>query len=100
MPHKLFRYMLLSLSILSFHCTLAQNDPAACHNLKSGTFYSYPPNVNDNWKSERNGDMQAEINLTTGDTLYFQVAWSGNCQYSLTYKSGGKKTQTGRAGPV
>lgn len=91
MLQKFFRSLLLGVLFFPFHYTSAQTDQPACQNLKNGSFYSYPANAADNWKSERNGDLQAEINLTTGDTIHFQVTWSGACQYSLKYKSGGKK---------
>jgi hypothetical protein len=86
-----FRSLLFCLLILPFKQIAAQNGLTTCPNLKEGTFYSYPLNSNDNWKSIRNGTIQEEINLTTGDTLYFDVTWTGDCLYTLKYKSGGKK---------
>ena len=89
---SLFRRSSLSLLFFSLlQYASAQNDLPACQNVKEGIFYSYPTNANDNWKSVRTGDLQQEINLTTGDTILFQVSWPDKCQYSLKYKSGGKK---------
>jgi hypothetical protein len=85
-----FCLFLFCLSLLPFQKTFAQNDQPPCVNVKDGTFYSYAVNSNDNWKSVRNGDVQEEINLITGDTIHFQVKWANNCEYSLKYKSGGK----------
>ena len=87
----LSKCLLITIFIFSAEWASAQNDLPNCQNVKEGTFYSYPSNVNDNWKSIRTGDVQQEINLTTGDTIVFQVAWPEKCQYTLKYKSGGKK---------
>lgn len=91
MLQPFFRFTIFCLSLLSFQNVNAQTGQPSCQNLKEGTFYSYPINSNDNWKSVRNGAIQEEINLTTGDTIQFKVTWSGDCTYSLKYASGGKK---------
>lgn len=71
----------------------AQTQPTvgSCPDIQNGVYYSYPLNSNDRWKSERNGDIQQEINLETGDTLLFKVSWGRKCEYTLNYKSGGEK---------
>jgi hypothetical protein len=91
MPSFFCRSVLSLLFSSLLHSAFAQNDLPACQNVKEGIYYSYPTNVNDNWKSVRKGDLQQEINLTTNDTILFQVSWPDQCQYSLKYKSGGKK---------
>lgn len=62
-----------------------------CSEVKEGVFYSNPNNSNDQWRSERKGAMQTEINLVTGDTSTWQVSWENDCQYTLKYLSGGKQ---------
>ncbi len=90
MRYHLSRPLVFLLSVLIVSSASAQPDPAACEKLKTGIFYSYPVNVNDNFKSERSADRQLEINTVTGDTIYFQIKWN-KCQYSLKYISGGNK---------
>jgi len=71
----------------SCNAALAQSE---CTSLKSGTFYSYPKNTLEQWKSERTGEYQKETNLVTGDTSLWKVSWQKGCNYTLKYVSGGK----------
>lgn len=86
-----FRIFLVISLVLAQFAVKAQEVRESCPEIKDGTFYSYPANSNDQWKSERAGDVQKEINLVTGDTLFFKVNWEKNCSYTLKYQSGGKK---------
>jgi hypothetical protein len=69
--------------------TMAQsgND---CSELKEGTFFTYPKNTLEHWRSERTGSIQKETNLGTGDTSTWQVKWQSNCRYTMKYIAGGK----------
>lgn len=81
--------LLLSIALCAFllHPACGQD----CPDVKNGTFYSYPSNSKERWKSERSGSTQKEINLNTGDTIFFSVSWANACQYTLKYASGGEK---------
>jgi hypothetical protein len=61
-----------------------------CSDLKEGTYFTYPKNTQDHWKSERTGNFQKETNLGTGDTSTWQVKWQNNCRYTMKYIAGGK----------
>jgi hypothetical protein len=80
--------------VLTMQFAIAQKGNENCPDLRAGTFYSYPVNSNDNWKSERRGDYQTDINLTNSDTVVFKITWDNNCRYSLRYASGGRKSST------
>lgn len=88
----MLRCLFLLAAAISCHAFLhAQEILKTCPDIKDGIFYSYPANSTDQWRSERAGEWQKEINLVTGDTLLFKVVWDKNCSYTLTYQSGGKK---------
>lgn len=59
-----------------------------CEDLKNVTFYSYPKNSADRYKTERNGDIQKETNLKTGEFTTWKIKWPNDCIYSLKYESG------------
>jgi len=82
---------LLILILLNNYYAESQTTHMSCPDIRNGVFYSYPMNTIDRWKSERNGDIQKEINIETGDTLIFKVSWDRDCEYKLKYQSGGKK---------
>jgi len=63
---------------------------ADCSSLKDGIFFTYPKNTVERWRSERNGNIQKEINLGTGDSSTWQVKWQSNCRYTMKYIGGGK----------
>lgn len=84
-------FLLVSLFFLFQPMAFCQTATTGCSEVKEGIFYSNPKNSNDQWRSERKGTLQTEINLLTGDTSAWQVSWENDCQYALKYVSGGKQ---------
>jgi hypothetical protein len=70
------------------HC---QDKSPDCRQLHDGIYYYYPINSTNRYVCYRQGNLQREIDLTTGDSAIWQVSWEGFCAYSLKYISGNKK---------
>lgn len=70
--------------------SFSQNKKVTCPDLHDGIFYYYPKNSDKHYISRREGDLQYESTVQTGDTTLWQVKWAGDCEYSLKYLSGGK----------
>src|SRR4051812_10963077 len=79
--------LIVVLLLLSF-TSRSQNQN--CESLKNGTFFTYPKNTQEQWKTERNRDYQKETNLQTGDTSRWKISWQKDCRFTLKYISGGK----------
>jgi len=79
--------LFILLSGIAYHSN-AQNN---CTVVRDGIFYSYPKNTTEQWKSERAGNIQHEINLANGDTSVWQINWQNDCSYTMKYLSGGKQ---------
>lgn len=80
------KFLLLLLSL--FYAITSSAQIQTCTELKDGIFYSYPKNSDKQYEIKRNGDYQEEIDLATGDTSKWKVAWINDCTYSLIYLSG------------
>ena len=61
-----------------------------CKDLKTGRFYYYPQTASDRLVYSREGELQKEINLTTGDTSLWEIEWLNDCTYTLQYMGGNK----------
>jgi len=57
--------------------------------VRNGTFHVYPPD-GQHFLVVRNDTSQLEVNLATGDTSYWTVKWSSNCEFTAQYVSGGR----------
>lgn len=67
-------------------CLVHAQSVVSCKSLHSGVFYYYG-----NTGAEayiREGSIQKEVNLKTGDTSVWRVDWKSDCHYSLTYLYG------------
>jgi hypothetical protein len=88
MKKPFYRLFLLLFSTLIIQ-QIASAQKTNCTDWKKGNFFSYPKNTNESWKSEREGNLQKEINLSTGDTSTWKITWQNECQYTLKFISGG-----------
>jgi hypothetical protein len=79
MKQLLFAFFLFStLSALSQDCSSYQ----------SGSFYVYPKDGGHAVLMERDGDIEKETDLVTGDISSWKIAWKRDCVYTLQYLSG------------
>jgi len=81
---------IIFVSIALFSHRFGFGQSLSCSDIKSGTFYSYPKNTNERWKIIRDGSMEKDINLATGDTSVWQINWPNECHFKMKYLSGGK----------
>lgn len=82
-------YLLSLCTVLSSAAQSQEN----CSSLRAGLFYSYPKNSSETYVTQREGNMQKEVNLTQNDSTMWEVNWKDDCVYTLKYVSGGKYTQ-------
>jgi hypothetical protein len=82
---------LFCLAVLVCISSLSMAQKNDCSLMRDGIFYSYPKNTVEQWKSERSGNMQTEINLINQDTSIWEITWLNDCQYNMKFKSGGKQ---------
>ena len=66
----------------------AQSSAIDCQSLHDGVFYYSSNEANSHSIYIREGDIQKEVVLETGDTSVWQIRWKDNCNYTLTYLSG------------
>lgn len=66
---------------------LAQTNENLCTEIHNGIFYFYPKNSEDKFVMVREGDLQKESNITTGDTIMWKVSWIDDCTYALKFIS-------------
>jgi hypothetical protein len=60
-------------------------DGTDCRRIKNGTFYFYPPTNQKGFIVHRNGTIQKEINLSTGDTTFWEVHWKSACVFEVKF---------------
>ncbi len=70
-------------------CTSHENP---CLKVKEGRFYYYSPGHEAHMIIVRGDSVQFEINMKTGDTSYWKIKWTADCQFSTHYLSGLKFT--------
>lgn len=74
----------------------AQTESSSCEKLQAGLFYYYAKD-NFDYAFIREGDMQKEVNLSTGDTTLWAIKWKNDCTYTLKYISGGPYAEPTKA---
>lgn len=75
--------------ILTPDLGFCQSSPT-CKDLKAGQFYYYPQTSTERFLYSRSGELQKEINISTGDTTLWEIEWLNDCTYTLQYMGGGK----------
>ena len=71
---------------LFISCSMNAQSVASCGSFRTGLFYHYSSNGISAYIRE--GSIQKEVNLQTGDTSVWRVEWKNNCHYTLTYLYG------------
>jgi hypothetical protein len=82
-------YIFFFIALLSV--SNAQDKSLTCADLKIGIFYNYPKNTADQYVDLREGEIEHETNMVTGDTSLWQIKWINDCVYTLKYLSGNVK---------
>lgn len=78
---------LLTVTVALFITCFAEAQSfGTCESLHEGIFYYYGNTGVQAYIRE--GAMQQEINLSSGDTAVWRVQWKSNCHYTLTYLYG------------
>jgi hypothetical protein len=78
---------LLTIALSLFISCLANaQSNTNCESLHSGIFYHY--SNSGVLAYIREGSIQEEVNLQSGDTSVWKVEWKSNCRYRLTYLHG------------
>jgi len=72
-----------------------QKNALSCADLHEGIFYVYPKNLDNPYIDIREGDMQRERNIKTGDSSLWQIKWLNECTYTLKYISGNEPLPAG-----
>ena len=62
-----------------------------CDSIKSGRFHIYSKNPTAHFILIRKDSLQTEINLNTGDTSFWKVEWTSDCNYNCKYISAVKE---------
>lgn len=60
-----------------------------CKHLHNGTFHFYPKSSQKHYLIIRHGSSQKEVEVGTGDTIYWKVSWLNDCTSTADYISGG-----------
>jgi protein TonB len=77
--------LILLVLLISFLESSSQSYPPDCQQLHSGIFYYYS---NEQSVYIREGNIQKEIVLTTGDTTVWQISWKNDCRYTMKFLYG------------
>jgi hypothetical protein len=62
--------------------------PSECDLIRNGTFHSYQNKGLYHSKIIRKDSSQIEINVTTGDSTFWRIAWISDCAFTCTFISG------------
>jgi hypothetical protein len=61
-----------------------------CGSVKNGRFHFYQNNGQYHSIVIRKDSLQTEVNLNTGDSTFWRIAWVSDCQFTCSYISGSK----------
>ena len=77
--------LIISLVFLSFTDIAPE-----CGLVKNGRFHFYQNNRQYHSIVIRKDSLQTEVNLSTGDSTFWRIAWVSDCQFTCNYISGSK----------
>jgi hypothetical protein len=75
----------LFVSLILFFAGFYQN-----RNIKTGTFYFYPPDRSGIFEIVRNDSLQIENNLSTGDSSIWKIKWQTDSVFTCKFLRGTK----------
>lgn len=84
---------IVAISLISLFCIALlsfRHTKTNCGSVKNGTFHFYQNNGQYHSIVMRKDSLQTEINTNTGDTSYWRVAWTSDCNFTIAYISGSK----------
>jgi len=83
---KTLLFLLLIIAVKSY-----SQHTVSCNDLKNGIYYYYTKNSPSHYILYRTENFQKEVDLTTGDTSLWKIAWQSDCKYSLQFVSSSLK---------
>jgi hypothetical protein len=96
---KYLLFIFLTVAVFIFGSYTSETKIDNCKTIHKGEFYFHPKSSNKKYKIIRDGKIQKEITISTGDTAVYKINWIDDRTYTLDHISGGVKIPEGMKRP-